>query len=207
MGLFMKISRWLISILIFAIGLPFCSSLIGIPIVLCAVLILPLKKVDEFRERLFKKKSKTSAEKGGETAYQQGAFINIGPWDIPADEYINTAARYERGLQIERELVGTIDRKMRSARIMGAEGYAYKVTLSGCECMDYHQRRLPCKHMLRLARELGEDIMLPTFDPLSNSNYNPQEDIAMLTKRWEAGQISTDTYKKCIKALQSSVAE
>lgn len=31
----------------------------------------------------------------------------------------------------------------------------YKVSLDGCSCRDYFVRRLPCKHMYRLAHEVG----------------------------------------------------
>lgn len=36
----------------------------------------------------------------------------------------------------------------------------YKVTLDDCTCRDYFVRRLPCKHMYRLAHELGV-LVLP----------------------------------------------
>lgn len=207
MAIFIKISRWIIAILLFAIGLPFCTKIFGIPIVLLAVIVAPIKKVDEFRARLFSKKGKpepAGSVRNKATFDRTGGFVNIGLWDIPSGEYLNTAARYERGLQIEPERVGKIDRAHCSVRIMGSEGYAYNVSLAGCECIDYQRRGLPCKHMLRLAHDLGEEITLPVYDPDSNKDYDPDKDIALLTERWEAGQITTDAYRKCLKALQTS---
>ena len=209
MGIFIKIGLWIITILLVAIALPFFPSIGSIILILLALAVAPLKKVKDIRRRIFtrEKKQETPRSEAKATFDQAGEFVNIGIWDIPTDEYLNTAARYERGLQIESERVGALDKAKCEVSIIGSEGYAYKVSLAGCECMDYHRRGLPCKHMLRLAHDLGEEITLPVFDPLSNSSYNPQEDIDILTKRWEAGQISTDTYRKCVKALQASIEQ
>jgi predicted nucleic acid-binding Zn finger protein len=38
----------------------------------------------------------------------------------------------------------------------GTRNREYTVTLGQCSCMDYLYRRLPCKHMYKLAYELGE---------------------------------------------------
>lgn len=42
----------------------------------------------------------------------------------------------------------------------------YSTTLSACTCYDFQSRRLPCKHIYRLAVELGviEIIKRPSFD-------------------------------------------
>lgn len=48
---------------------------------------------------------------------------------------------------------------------MTASGKMYDVTLSGCTCYDFQKRFLPCKHMYRLAMEMGL-MDLPKF-----SNY------------------------------------
>lgn len=199
--IFVKIGRWIITLLILIIAIPFFPSIPSIVMLLIAAAVVPTKKMEEIRARLFKKKKKTVSEVKLDPA---GEFVNIGLWDIPSNEFLNTAARYERGLQIEPERIWELNKKQYSARIMGSEGYAYEVTLAGCECMDYQRRGLPCKHMLRLAKELGEEIALPVFDPQANSEYDPGEDIALLTERWKAGKITTEAYSKCIKALHAS---
>lgn len=209
MGIFIKIGLWIMTILLLAIALPFFPSIGSVVLILLALAVVPLKKVKDIRRRIFAREKKNEAPRDGSKATfdRAGEFVNIGLWDIPADEYLNTAARYERGLQIEPERVGDVDKTNCEVRIMGSEGYAYKVSLAGCECMDYHRRGLPCKHMLRLAHELGEEITLPVFDPNANADYDPDKDIAMLTERWEAGQITTDAYRKCLKAIQTSAGQ
>ncbi len=55
----------------------------------------------------------------------------------------------------------TIDRKTKEATFIGHNGEKYKTTLRSCTCNDFQERdRLmsaftPCKHMFRLATELG----------------------------------------------------
>lgn len=48
----------------------------------------------------------------------------------------------------------SIDRGNFSAIIPGKNG-TYHVTLESCECSDFKRRHLPCKHIYRLAIELG----------------------------------------------------
>ena len=41
------------------------------------------------------------------------------------------------------------------AKIIGSSGNDYKTSLSSCNCDDYINRKSPCKHMYRLAVEVG----------------------------------------------------
>lgn len=206
MKVFVKVGRWIITLLILLIAIPFFPSIPSIVMILIAAAVVPIKKLEELRSRIFKRTTKQATSNRTSDAKRDpaGEFVNIGLWDIPTEEYLNTATRYERGLQIEPERILKLDDEKCSARIIGSEGYAYKVSLAGCECMDFQRRGLPCKHMLRLAKELGEEITLPVFDPSANAEYDPTEDIEILTRRWEAGQITTDAYSKSVKALRSS---
>ena len=48
-----------------------------------------------------------------------------------------------------------IDETNKSCRIKGSGKEAYEVHLEKCSCIDYVRRIMPCKHMYRLAHELG----------------------------------------------------
>ena len=48
----------------------------------------------------------------------------------------------------------SLDKKAKSAVYHGTSG-KYKTALDGCTCEDFQQRKLPCKHIYRLAYELG----------------------------------------------------
>lgn len=55
----------------------------------------------------------------------------------------------------------SIDKDSCCASIPGKHG-TYHVTLDSCECSDFRRRQLPCKHIYRLAIELGfidEDVL------------------------------------------------
>ena len=48
-----------------------------------------------------------------------------------------------------------VDVKSQTCRIKGSGKEAYVISLTDCTCNDFVKRRLPCKHMYRLAHELG----------------------------------------------------
>lgn len=130
--------------------------------------------------------------------------MNIGPWEIPEKELLETALRLERARSIRPENIGIVDANTETAEIYGSDGMAYTVSLSDCECVDYERRGLPCKHMIRLALELGLSLELPVFDPYFAADYDISEDVSRLTDRWRAGQLTTDALAQCVAALRSS---
>ena len=50
-------------------------------------------------------------------------------------------------------VVKSIDKKARFAHFVGSK--SYKTTLLSCTCPDFKKRRIPCKHMYKLAGDLG----------------------------------------------------
>ena len=133
--------------------------------------------------------------------------MTVGPWEIPDKELLETALRLERARSIRPENIGIVDANTETAEIYGSDGMAYTVSLSDCECVDYERRGLPCKHMIRLALELGLPLELPVFDPYSAADYDISEDVSRLTDRWRAGQLTTDALAKCVAALRSSASK
>lgn len=55
----------------------------------------------------------------------------------------------------------------------------YNTSLMECTCYDFQERKLPCKHMYRLASELGivEIIKRPSFDKTSLAAIKNSDDI------------------------------
>jgi len=49
----------------------------------------------------------------------------------------------------------TVDRELKSAEFAGSGKNPYHTTLESCTCGDFAKRRLPCKHIYRLAMECG----------------------------------------------------
>ena len=58
-----------------------------------------------------------------------------------------------------------IDKKSCTAIFTGSGKDPYKTTLLNCTCADFRQRKLPCKHMYRLAYELGIFKLSSSYTP------------------------------------------
>lgn len=130
----------------------------------------------------------------------------FGPWEIPEGEYMETALRLERARKINSSYIGPVDAAAETVSIFGSDGFPYDVSMNACECVDFQRRGLPCKHMIRLALELGLSFDVPQFDPYSAINYDVEADIQRLTQRWQAGELTLDALSKCSAALRSSAA-
>ena len=133
--------------------------------------------------------------------------MKFGPWEISDNEYLESAERMERAGKISPANIESIDTESGSACMIGSDGFPYCVTLHGCDCVDFERRGLPCKHMIRLALELGLQIDVPQYDPVSAYNYNVEEDIERLTARWQAGQLTLEALSKCSAALRASAKQ
>ena len=74
----------------------------------------------------------------------------------------------------------SIDVAAQSCTIKGSGKKPYTVTLSSCTCNDFSRRHLPCKHIYRLAAELGL-IDLPVKSGASKGNqFTLEEAISAL---------------------------
>lgn len=131
----------------------------------------------------------------------------FGPWDCSILETIDGIKRVQSAKSLPADRISSLDRTSQSAVFRGSDGDLYSVTLSSCDCIDFYRNNLPCKHIYRLAYELGYDISLPEFDPYKAYDYDISEDIQRLTSRWSAGQLTTDSYIKCVDALQKSASK
>jgi len=77
----------------------------------------------------------------------------------------------------------------------------YAVSLTGCDCVDFKRRSLPCKHMYRLACELGvfrigDDVAKDTS--LKTSSYVQIERDALKAKISHLSDSSQHLLQKCV---------
>jgi len=56
----------------------------------------------------------------------------------------------------------SLDINAQTATFKGSSGRVYETSLYTCTCRDYSIRQLPCKHMYRLAQELGIFALPPS---------------------------------------------
>lgn len=134
--------------------------------------------------------------------------MTFGPYEIPEEELLEACKRLERARAIPPEAVLSFDTSARSMVIQGSEGWPYRVLLEGCECVDYERRQFPCKHIYRLALNLGYEFPeAPVFDPYLAAEYDISEDLDRLRHRWVSGHLTLAAYSKCVDALRSSAAK
>lgn len=65
---------------------------------------------------------------------------------------VDQIKRFEKGAGSNINII-SLNYDHKTANFWGSDGSIYYTTLCGCNCMDYSIRRLPCKHMYRLAIE------------------------------------------------------
>lgn len=65
---------------------------------------------------------------------------------------VNDEKRVERARKIKDI---SIDQEHRTMECVGSTGEVYHVSLESCTCMDFSRKKDACKHMIRLAMELG----------------------------------------------------
>lgn len=61
--------------------------------------------------------------------------------------------RYNRSVYDDMHII-SINKSLGTAEIMGTKGTVYDVTLNSCNCPDFEDRHLPCKHIYLLARNV-----------------------------------------------------
>jgi hypothetical protein len=98
-----------------------------------------------------------------------------------------------------------LDEKGRCALIQGSEAEPYRVTLDSCTCYDFLVHGQPCKHMYRLAADLGELPPLPakSRSAVRDAQADAAADIECWKKAFMAGGISAAKYIKIVNALNS----
>lgn len=97
-----------------------------------------------------------------------------------------------------------IDHSNHSALIQGKDG-AYNVSLTQCTCFDFESRQLPCKHIYKLAFELGLLDNLPKLNHKAAKSFKDSipDEIERFKEYYLNDAISIDKFAKIVAALQS----
>ncbi|MCD7862400.1 MAG: SWIM zinc finger domain-containing protein [Lachnospiraceae bacterium] len=96
-----------------------------------------------------------------------------------------------------------IDRETGSALAVGSADEPYVVTLNECTCGSFKTGK-PCKHMYRLASELGliEDLPEPNREAAKAFKENLPSEIKHFEDLYFRGAISAEKYAAIAKALK-----
>ena len=93
-----------------------------------------------------------------------------------------------------------------TCEVSGSGSTPYHVTLYSCTCQDFvinKQMKFPCKHIYRLASELGQFQLLPQKNPAGAKTVAEeiQRQLGFWQSEFEAGRISADKYIIIFEAL------
>lgn len=129
--------------------------------------------------------------------------MNFGNWDNALHDDYEQIKRIAFSQRIKPEKV-TINHDHETAKIIGTEG-TYQVSLNNCTCHDFEMRQLPCKHMYRLAFELGylSDLPQPNRKAAKQFKDNLPDEIDRYKNLYLDGAISIEKFNKIVNALLS----
>lgn len=129
--------------------------------------------------------------------------MSFGNWNEELHRDYEQISRIATMQHIKSENV-TIFPDEERAQIIGSDG-VYDVTLNSCTCKDFGMRHLPCKHIYKLASELGYLDNLPKPDRKAAKAFmeNVPSEIERYKEAYFNGAISVDKFKKIVTALSS----
>lgn len=129
--------------------------------------------------------------------------IKFGDWPPSIHGDFDQLKRIAYSRRIKPENVA-LDVEHKSAKITGTDG-VYDVTLDNCTCYDFQARQLPCKHMYRLAFELGTLSNMPKVNRKAVKAFKNSipDEIERFKRLYLCGAISLEKLIKIVNALNS----
>lgn len=98
--------------------------------------------------------------------------MNFGKWDSSVHTTVDAEKRYKKALSSDLTPM-EVDNELQKGIFKGSGKTPYEVTLDFCSCGDFRRRKLPCKHIYRLAMELN--LIDGNFDKgINNNSINEQ---------------------------------
>ena len=124
----------------------------------------------------------------------------FGTWDSQIHDNVDQIKRICAAKKISSSKVN-IDKGNETAVISGSASNPYNVSLSSCDCSDFSIRGLPCKHIYRLALDLGYLSDLPEYDKSLGKTFDISAEIERYHELYLKGVLSADNYVKLAETL------
>ena len=114
--------------------------------------------------------------------------MKVGNWnDWPAELHEGPEQRKRQASAVDYKMTPlSLDRDSQTCQIQGSGKVPYNVSLAECTCSDFTRRKKPCKHMYRLAMELG--IFPAEYYSYSDGGYSWIDSIDRIEKYPESVQ-------------------
>ena len=128
-------------------------------------------------------------------------MMSIGNWPDELHAEFSQIKRIANAGKIPAGRILHLWPESQSAEMVGSSGELYKVSLDHCDCADFHDK--PCKHIYRLAMELGILPPQPSFNKVKAQEFETSvpNEIERFQKLYEAGALSADKFIKIGNAL------
>lgn len=129
--------------------------------------------------------------------------MTFGKWDEAIHDGYEQIKRISYLKNIKPENI-VVDCSSETAKVNGSNGI-YDVSLNNCTCYDFMERQLPCKHMYRLAHELGylDDLPKPNRKAVKEFKDNIPNEVERYKSLYLNGAISIEKFVKITNALKS----
>lgn len=125
-------------------------------------------------------------------------------WDNSVHHDYEQHKRFNTAKKMKPENI-TLDITAQTAIVVGSGEDPYEVSLESCTCFDYCSRKLPCKHIYRLAQELGYTIEMPQIDKAAAKAFKKTipDEIKRYQELYYRGAVSLERLTKMISLLES----
>lgn len=125
--------------------------------------------------------------------------MKIENFDISICEDIEEIKRIVSAQKISASKI-QLDIDNKNCVISGSSETPYSVTLTSCTCGDFIARRSPCKHMYRLAIDLGVISGIPSLK--KDSSFDADSEIHKFLTAYRNGEISGEKFIKIAEAIR-----
>lgn len=131
-------------------------------------------------------------------------MVDWTDWDSSVHQDYEQHKRFGTAQKIKSENI-TLNIAKRTAIVAGSGEDPYEVTLTSCTCFDYLSRKLPCKHIYRLAQELGYIIEMPEIDKKAAKAFRKTipDEVERYKQLYYSGAISLAKLTKILSALEN----
>lgn len=126
--------------------------------------------------------------------------MTFGSWSPESHDGLDQLKRICSARKISANKI-TVDKDTETAVVSGSSSTPYNVTLNHCDCGDFSIRNLPCKHIYRLALDLGYLSDLPVYDKKLAKEVSFEDEINRYYSLYVHGALSADNFVKIADTL------
>jgi hypothetical protein len=126
--------------------------------------------------------------------------MSFGNWDTQTHDSVDQLKRICSARKISANKI-VVDSSNQTAIVYGSAATPYNVTLNHCDCGDFAVRGLPCKHIYRLALDLGFLSELPAYSKELAKEVDFDKEIERYHALYVNGALSAENYVKLAETI------